>query len=106
MSLTTHIVKAFEKVVRNAIVEHLGSKNVFNPNQHGFRHGHSCLSQLLSHYEQIINDLENNDGVDTVYLDFSKAFDKVDFETLLKKLAKVGIGGKLGRWIYSFLTDR
>ena len=42
----------------------------------------------------------------TVYLDFSKAFDKVDHVILLRKLKAAGIGGKLGRWIHSFLTDR
>ena len=39
-------------------------------------------------------------------MDFSKAFDKVDFNVLLNKLKRLGIGGKLGRWLYSFLTNR
>ena len=64
--------------MRKAIVNHLESNNLFNQNQHGFRHGHSCLSELLAHYDQILNELENNNGIDTIYLDFAKAFDKVD----------------------------
>ena len=96
----------FEKVVRNSIVHHLEEKNLFNENQHGFRKGRSCLSELLAHYDEILTSLENNNCVDTVYLDFAKAFDKVDFVILLEKLKKLGIGGKLGRWIYSFLNGR
>ena len=43
---------------------------MFNPNQHGFKSEHSCLSQLLKQYDVIINILDE----DVVYLDFSKAF--------------------------------
>ena len=41
-----------------------------------------------------------------IYLDFAKAFDKVDHGILLHKLRDLGITGKVGKWIYSFLTNR
>ena len=41
-----------------------------------------------------------------VYLDFSKAFDKVDHGILLHKLRAVGITGNIGIWLFHFLTDR
>jgi hypothetical protein len=44
--------------------------------------------------------------VDVVYLDFAKAFDKLDFNITLSKLKALGISGKIGRWIHSFLTGR
>ena len=106
ISLTSHIVKIFEKIVRKYIVNYLNTNSLFNANQHGFRRGRSCLSQLLIHYEQILSALENGNDVDVVYLDFCKAFDKVDFGVLLKKIKLLGIGGKVGRWIYSFLAHR
>ena len=106
VALTSHIVKLFEKVVRNRIVTYMEANNKFNDNQHGFRSGRSCLSELLAHYDDIINMLESGVPVDTIYLDFSKAFDKVDHQRLLQKLSQTGIGGKLGRWIQSFLTKR
>ena len=40
------------------------------------------------------------------YIDFAKAFDKVDFMVTLKKLKGLGISGKVGKWIHSFLTNR
>jgi len=43
---------------------------------------------------------------DTVYLDFAKAFDKVDHNILLKKIKAHGISGKMGRWIQEFLRER
>ena len=41
-----------------------------------------------------------------VYLDFSKAFDKVDLNLALSKIQKLGIGGKILTWIKSFLNGR
>ena len=96
----------FEKVIRKYMVQYLEENNLFNPNQHGFRQKRSCLSQLLAHYEEILCQLEDNLGIDVAYLDFSKAFDKVDFHILLKKIKSLGIGGKLGRWLYDFLSNR
>ena len=45
-----------------------------------------------------------NNTVDMVYLDFAKAFDKVDHGVLLHKIKMLGITGKLGVWLYHFLT--
>ena len=39
----------------------------------------SCLSQLLTHFDRIMKHLEEGKNVDVLYLDFAKAFDKVDF---------------------------
>ena len=96
----------FEKVIRNYLVKFLDETNAFNVNQHGFRVGRSCLSQLLTHYDNIISLLEKGVNVDTIYLDFAKAFDKVDHSIVLKKLTLLGIRGKVLSWIESFLTNR
>ena len=80
--------------------------NHFNPSQHGFRSGRSCLSQLLAHFDQIIRILESGKSVDVIYVDFAKAFDKVDFGVTLRKLKHFGIDGKVGRWLFHFLTGR
>ena len=44
--------------------------------------------------------------VDTVYLDFRKAFDSVPHKRLIKKLEKYGITGNLLKWLKNFLNDR
>ena len=103
---SSHLIKIFEKVVRKYLLSYLEENNLLNPSQHGFRCNRSCLSQLLSHYETILRLIEEGLGTDVIYLDFSKAFDKVDFSILLSKLKKLGIGGCVAKWIYSFLTDR
>ena len=50
--------------------------------------------------------LDSYSSVDMVYLDFSKAFDKVDHGILLHKLRAVGITGNISIWLFRFLADR
>ena len=106
VALTSHLIKVFEKVIRIYLVNFLEKNDIFNVNQHGFRIGRSCLSQLLTHYDRILSLLEKGLNVDTIYLDFAKAFDKVDHSLVLKKLSLLGIRGKILEWIKSFLTNR
>ena len=106
ISLTSHVIKIFEKIIRKVVINHLHDNNLLPPNQHGFLQGRSTLSQLISQTEITIRTLESGKDVDTVYLDFAKAFDKVDHKILATKLKSLGIGGKVGSWIFNFLTQR
>ena len=106
VSLTSHIMKTFERIIRKVLVCHLEANKKLNPNQHGFRARRSCLSQLLEHHDRILSILEEGNNVDSIYLDFSKAFDKVDPGILCHKLRELGISGKLGILLHDFLSDR
>ena len=58
------------------------------------------------HNNNLMHMLSSDTTVDMLYLEFSKAFDKVDHGILLYKLKDVGIKGKLGIWFFQFLTNR
>ena len=79
---------------------------MMDPSQHGARRGQSTISQLLEQHDHVLKMLQDGDNLDIIYLDFEKAFDKVDHPLLLRKLAKLGISGDLGRWLGNFLTHR
>ena len=106
VSLTSHLIKTFERVLKKVLQNHLEVTLALNDQQHGFRSRRSCLSQLLSHYNEILKGMEEGGNVDTVYLDFSKAFDKVDIGILCHKMRELGIHGNLAIWIFNFLTNR
>ena len=106
VALTSHIIKIFEKIMRHHIVEHMVQNNLFNANQHGFTSGRSCLSQLLEQFDVILDYIDENANVDVVYLDFAKAFDKVDHTIVLKKMKDLGINGQVYAWMESFLRNR
>ena len=106
ISLTSHIIKVMERMLRKQIVGFLELNEKMDPKQHGSRAKRSCLSQLLEHHLEILDMLERGENVDLVYLDFSKAFDKCDINILIHKVKALGITGKVGRWINSFLKNR
>ena len=85
----------------------LEDNELLSSTQHGFRQGRSCLTQLLHHYDNILRNLCDGAVSDVLYLDFSKAFDKVDHDILLHKVSNNGIRGKLYDWtIADFLILR
>ena len=106
VSLTSHIIKIFERVIRKYLVQYLEQNNLISAKQHGFRKGRSCLTQLLGHVDQILKNLLNGVETDVIYLDYAKAFDKVDHTILLKKLSLYGITGRLHAWLTQFLRGR
>ena len=77
-----------------------------NPTQHGFRSGRSTITQLLSYLDNVITSLEEGNQVDAIYLDFAKAFDKVDHDILLLKLKSLNTTGDILSWNSSFLKRR
>ena len=106
VSITSHLSKVFERLVRKRIADYLDEMQLQSETQHGFRKGRSTMSQLLSHVDYILTELCGDREVDVLYLDFSKAFDSVDINVLLAKLKRYGIGGKLHQWISAWILGR
>ena len=104
--LSPHTIKIFERIIRDRLVNFFESNSLINCNQHGFRHNLSCATQLLSHISFVFSNLVEGNDVDCVYIDYAKAFDKVDHQILLQKLKQYGVPQKYLTWIYCFLTNR
>ena len=83
VALTSHIIKVLERVMRKALVTHLEAQDLLPTDQHGFRQYRSTLTQLLSHWDSILDSLEQGESVDVIYTDFAKAFDKCETNVLL-----------------------
>ena len=106
VSLTSHVLKIFGRVLREKLVTFIESNNLLTNDQYGFRPSRNTILQLLVHIDNIIEILERNKNADVLYLDFAKAFDKVCHKTLLKKLEGFGIQGNVLRWIGNYLDER
>ena len=106
ISLTSVSSKLLEHIIHSMIMDHLERHSYLNENQHGFRQRRSCETQLITTVRDFTHSLNEQGQTDSILLDFSKAFDKVDHDRLLTKLSTLGIGDSLHQWIHSFLSNR
>ena len=74
--------------------------------QSGFKPGDSCINQLLSITHEIYQSFDEGFDVRSVFLDISKAFDKVWHDGLIFKLKQNGISGNLLNLLSNFLRNR
>ena len=91
ISLLPIFGKNFERIIYNNIFEYLTTNKLISVNQSGFKPGDFCENQLLSITHEIHHSLDNGLEVRGVFLDISKAFDKVWHEGLILKLNQYGI---------------
>ena len=80
--------------------------NLLAPNQSGFKPGDSCINQLLSFTHEIYSSFDDEFEVRSVFLDISKAFDKVWHEGIIFKLQQNGISDDLLNILSDFLRNR
>ena len=108
VSLMPVCSKIFEKVIFNSLFKYSEDNNLLNGNQSGFHPGDSCVHQLLSITHKIYKAFDANPSLEVrgVFLDLSKAFDKVWHDGLMYKLKRLGICGEYYGLIHSFLNDR
>ena len=83
-------------------------KRLLNPNQSGFRPSDSCANQLFAITHEIFETFDCNPPLEvrSVFLDMSKAFDKVWHPGLLYKLDSVGISEELYNLLENYLSGR
>uniref|UniRef100_A0A8C3CCY6 Reverse transcriptase domain-containing protein n=1 Tax=Cairina moschata TaxID=8855 RepID=A0A8C3CCY6_CAIMO len=92
-----------EQILLSVIMQHLQGKQAIRPSQHGFMKGRSCLTNLISFYDKVTHLVDEGKAVDVVYLDFSKAFDTIPHNILLKKLAALGLDWCTLCWVKNWL---
>ncbi|KAF1548265.1 RNA-directed DNA polymerase from mobile element jockey, partial [Eudyptula albosignata] len=98
VSLTSVPGKIMERFILRALTRHEWDNQGIRSSQHGFTRGRSCLTNLISFYDQVTCLVDEGKAVDVVYLDFSKAFDTVSHSILLEKLAAHGLDRCTLRW--------
>lgn len=98
----------FAKLLDSIVTENLTSfvsKHIIDE-QHGFLKNRSTITNLSIYIEHLVESLSNKKCVDSVYTDFCRAFDMVNKDLLIRKLAAYGVNGRLLNWFDSFLSNR
>ena len=101
ISLLCYVSKVLERLVYNKILDFYSDS--ISCHQFGFCKNKSSLQQLLLYFDDLCS---SRNQTDSIYLDFSKAFDSVSHSNLLLKLWSAGITGGVWSWLQSYPSDR
>ena len=88
------------------IFNYLDKKSILYEKQFGFRTKHSTNHAIVSIVDNIQRAVEEKEFSGEIFLDFSKAFDTVNHEILIRKLENYGIRGITNDWFRSYLSNR
>ena len=87
VSLMCVLSKVFEKVMYNRLVEYLVDMlHNLNDKQFGFRKLHSSYMALMALMDKSIDTPEKGEFLVGIFLNFSKAFDTINHDIMLKKV--------------------
>ncbi len=106
VSLTSIICKVLESLIRDFVMTYMRENNLFTSQQYGFLSGRSISLQLLEVLDRWTEALDDKYSVDTIYMDFQKAFDVVPHRRLISKLSSYRFSHQMSAWIENFLTGR
>jgi hypothetical protein len=108
VSLFSTVGKIMERIVSKRLQLHLRMHDLVAESQHGLCPGRSFATQIVTMYHDWSSNLDKNPSprIDAVFLDWSKAFDKVSHSLLLSKLHRYGMCGQMLKWFTSYLYGR
>mgnify|MGYP000176344217 CR=1 FL=1 len=106
VSLLCSVSKVFESCVFNRLYEFLTSHNLLTYCNSGFKKMDSTVNQLINIVHELSQAIDKGKEVRMIFLDISKAFDRVWHRGLLLKLQQVGVHDPLLSWIRSYLSNR
>ena len=106
ISLLSNVSKVFERLVYNQLYTYIVEGNLLTSKNSGFKKKNSTITQLISLCHKIYKGLDDNKVVSMVFLDASKAFDRVWHKGLLFILKQLGICQSILNWFSSYLSGR
>ena len=107
ISNLSYVSKLIEKVIAKQITNYVSTNNLDEPMQFPYRESHSTETALCKIYNDTTLSLDRNECVLFISLDLSAAFDTIDHQILLARLAhRFGITGRCFHWIKSYLDRR
>ena len=106
ISLSSCASKILERMVNDRIRVYLEANNYLSQNQNGFRPSRSTADNLIQIIDSVQIAFQNDEITQALFLDLKAAFDTVHHSSLLIKIHKTGIRGRLATFIRNFLTNR
>ena len=106
ISLTPCLAKLMEALVLTRLQSVIEGRKLIDPEQKGFRKNHSTTNAVLRFTESIADGFNKGLATAAIFVDLKGAFDRVWRNGLVHKLYKMGITGRMLRWVQNFLSSR
>lgn len=106
VSLLPVVSKVLERLVHEQLSDYLTRHSLIPDTQFGYRKHHSTSDALLLAVEGISQARAAHLHTGIAFVDMSKAFDKVQHQTLIYDLFNIGISGSVLRWLANYLSGR
>ena len=98
--------KIFERIVCNQVIDFIERLKIYKDTLTGLRRGFSTGSALLKLRDDIKRTMNAGEISIIVLIDFSKAFDTISHDTLIRSLHKMGFSRDFLSWSLSYLSNR
>ena len=106
ISVLPLVSKVFEKLIYYQLYDYLQENRLLNTYQSGFRSMHSTTTALLETTNNWSINIDNSLLNGVLFIDLKKAFDTIDHEIILRKLANYGVDPNALRFFASYLGNR
>jgi ribonuclease HI len=106
ISLTPHISKLYERIVKVRLEQMLENNNIIPTCQAGFRKNRRCMEHVVHLIEHVKRATCNKQTTVATFFDIKRAFDSVWHAKLLNKMHTIGISGHLYNFVKSFIENR
>jgi len=106
VAITSIFSKLMERVITLDISAFLKESGLISKEQHGFVKSRCTSTNLLESLNDWTLHFRSNSATDIIFIDYSKAFEKVTHSKLIRKLEGYGISGTLLIFLQNFLVNR
>ena len=106
ISILPALSKVIERILHDQLIAYFTKNDLLYGSQYGFRKGHSTELAAAELIDRIMNNLDSRDSYISIFADLSKAFDCINHDILLSKLAHYGLEKKSVALMNSYLSDR
>ena len=106
LSLLPIVSKILERLVHEQLTTFIAENNLLPITQCAYRPLHSTEDALTIASERLLEARDSRKVSAAVFIDLSKAFDKVQHPLLVRQLQNIGMGGSVLSWFVDYLSNR
>ena len=106
ISILLFLAKILEKLTKVRAISFINDNKILFNQQFGFRAGYSTTDAILRLTDDCVTALDQGLHTTVIFLDFSKAFDTINKDIMVKKLDRLRFKGQVNDYFRSYLTDR